>query len=110
MAADGGYGAGGQSLSAVPEEVSGLGRYVYAQAQTLQNALNATDKDVAGLTASNWTGPTASVFTEGWSECCTSGKQIFETLIELAGKLGITASNYSELASRTTGAVSSLNL
>ncbi len=110
VGADGGSGVQGQSLSVVPDEVSGLGRHIYAQAQTLRNALDATSKDVTGLTASNWTGPTANAFTEGWAECRDSGNQIFDTLTELAGKLGITASNYSELDNRSADAVSSLNL
>jgi WXG100 family type VII secretion target len=110
MAVDGGSGAQGQSLSVVPEEVTKLGRYIYTQAQTLRSALDAADKDVAGLTSGGWTGPAAGAFAKGWSECRVGGNQIFDTLTELAEKLGITASNYADRDTGSAGSISSLNI
>jgi len=76
----------------------------------LRSALDATSRDVTGLTSDGWTGPAAREFSSGWSECSDGGNKIFDALTELAGSLGITASNYLDRDTRTADQISSLNL
>ncbi|MBY8857013.1 WXG100 family type VII secretion target [Nocardia sp. CA2R105] len=83
-----GGSASERPIAVVPDEVAKMGGYAHDQAGTLRNALDSMDREIADLMAAGWSGPAAEGFARGWAECRDGGNQIFDTLTELASKLG----------------------
>jgi WXG100 family type VII secretion target len=97
-------------MSVVPEDVAAIGRYVYGAAENLRSALNTANREVDALTSGSWAGTAATTFGQGWHECQEGGNQIIDALTTMAEKLGITATNFHAQDTRTSNAISSLDL
>ncbi|WP_235746523.1 WXG100 family type VII secretion target [Nocardia coffeae] len=92
------------------EDVAAIGRYVYGAAENLRSALSAVNREVDALASGTWTGTAATTFGQGWDECQDGGGKIIDALTAMAEKLGVTATNFHAQDTRTSTAISSLDL
>lgn len=110
MSSEGGTAPAGQGVSIVPDDVLAVGRRAADLAQSLRSALRVAENQVNSLTSTGWTGSAATAFTTGWDECHDGGGRIIDALVELAGKLGVSAATYQSQDATTASRVSSLDL
>jgi WXG100 family type VII secretion target len=103
-------GGEGQSLTAIPDSVRDVGKYVYGVAEALRTALDSAGTEIASLTEGSWTGAAADEFETGWLEAHSGGVKIATALAELAEKLGVTAETYRQRDESNASALSNIGL
>ncbi|MBL1075243.1 WXG100 family type VII secretion target [Nocardia sp. 2] len=101
-------GTAGQ-FEVIPDDVQGFGRAAYRIADELRSASAGLDGEVQGL-MTTWKGAAADSYLAGWDEMHRGALDVWDTLFELAAKLGITAENFQQADTDFGAAVSSLNL
>jgi WXG100 family type VII secretion target len=97
------------SLSVVPVNVEGFGRFAYQVATELRSGSASLDVEVQGL-MSGWKGAAADAYLAGWEEMHRGAVEVWEALFELAEKLGITAETYRAVDTARASGISSLDL
>ncbi|GAB2558082.1 hypothetical protein GCM10027167_76440 [Nocardia heshunensis] len=101
--------AGPGNFEIVPEDVRVFGRIAYQVAEQLREATATLDREVRGL-RSSWTGVAADSYGTGWNEVHAGAVEAWEALLELAGKLGITADALSATDTAVASGVEALEL
>ncbi|WP_280316867.1 WXG100 family type VII secretion target [Nocardia wallacei] len=79
-----------QSLSIEPESVKALGRTALDIAALCRDGLAALELDVRDVRDS-WSGNNSDAFIAGWDEFHQGAVEVWDALMELAAKLGVTA-------------------
>lgn len=97
------------SLSVQPEEVTALGRLAYRIAEECKSGYSALATD-ARLTIDGWAGNNAGTFTAAWGEFHEGADQVWDALLELAEKLGVTAETFRATDQSFAAGVRSLDL
>ncbi|WP_067648443.1 WXG100 family type VII secretion target [Nocardia harenae] len=96
-------------FAVVPEEVAAVGRFAYRIANELRDGANSLDREVSMLMDS-WRGAAAQSYGGGWNEMHSGAMRVWEELLQLAEKLGVTADNYLAQEAESGTAVSLLNM
>ncbi|WP_019928520.1 WXG100 family type VII secretion target [Nocardia sp. BMG111209] len=100
----------GGAVEVVPDAVRAVAGLI-SQAETeLRSALDSVDGEVNSLLQSNWSGPAATRFTQGWTETRDSGSEILSALAELVAALGGAVGAYESTEGASTTRLSSLKL
>lgn len=97
------------SLSVEPEEVKALGRMAYQIADELKSGYSSLVSDTK-VTIDSWTGNNAGAFTAAWDEFHEGADQVWDALLELAEKLGVTAETLRSTDQSFASGISSLDL
>lgn len=78
------------SLSVEPESVKGFGRTAFDIAGQCRDGLAALELDVRDMRDS-WSGNNSDAFFAGWDDFHQGAVAVWDALMELAAKLGVTA-------------------
>ncbi|WP_370010978.1 WXG100 family type VII secretion target [Nocardia cyriacigeorgica] len=100
---------GPTDVSMIPTEVKEVGRFAYSLAMELRSGAVSLDQDLNALLAS-WKGLAADSYAHSWQEMHTGAIRVWDELLELAEKLGVTAEGFQAKDSQTADHFGSLAL
>ncbi|UGT59408.1 WXG100 family type VII secretion target [Nocardia asteroides] len=96
-------------FAVVPEEVAAVGRFAYRIATELRDGANSLDREVSML-MNSWRGAAAQSYEAGWGDMHAGAVRVWEELLQLAEKLGVTAENYRAQEDESGACMNLLNL
>ena len=100
---------GDPSLNVVPDEVKAIGKFAYNVAEQLKSGSTSLDREVQALFGT-WRGSAADAYRTGWDEMQDGALKVWDSLTDLAEKLGVTAATYQDLDSTNASSYNSLQL
>lgn len=99
---------GHHRFTVATDAVDSTGGRLRTGAQSIRAELDALVAEVTGLTSGEWTGTASSAFSEQYAQLNEGWKQVEAALEGIAGKLGTTATAYSDMEEQVARSYRSL--
>ncbi len=100
----------GGSLEVLPAAVQAVGEQILSAAEQIRSGLASVDREIDAVLDTAWKGPTATRFSEGWTQAHDAGLDILNDLATLAAGLKVANRSYEDTDTAGAVRVSSLDL